>query len=105
MGGKIQNLITLYVCGGRKWIFLFGWGWRGIDKIAALKFILGRWSVVYDGNHSLVHLTDLQLASAGCPVLSGSGFPYSAMSHRESKERGKKERTKETQSKWRWGAE
>ena len=26
VGGKIQNLITLYVCGGRKWIFLFGWG-------------------------------------------------------------------------------
>lgn len=52
--------------------------------------LLGRWSVVSDGNHSLVHLTDLQLASAGCPALSGSGFPYSAIEPQERKERKKR---------------
>ena len=60
--------------------------------------------MVYDGNHSLVHLTDLQLASAGCPALSGSGFPYSAIDLQESKERKKGEDEGDS-VKWRWGAE
>lgn len=67
--------------------------WLGIEgnrKDGGIEGILGRWSVVYDGNHSLVHLTDLQLASAGCPALSGSGFPYSAIDPQESKERKKR---------------
>ena len=67
--------------------------WLGIEgnrKDGGIEGILGRWSVVYNGNHSLVHLTDLQLASAGCPALSGSGFPYSAIDPQESKERKKR---------------
>ena len=49
--------------------------WLGIEgnrKDGGIEGILGRWSVVYNGNHSLVHLTDLQLASAGCPQHQGS---------------------------------
>ena len=76
--------------------------WLGVvgsRKDGGLEGILGRWSVVSDGNHSLVHFTDLQLASAGCPaLLSGSGFPYSAIDPQERKEREKKERMKEVQS-------
>lgn len=42
----------------------------GSRKAGCTEGILGLWYLAYDGHHSSIYLTNLQLASVGCPALN-----------------------------------
>lgn len=53
--------------------FSFGGNGCGVGsrKAGCLEGIPGLWYLAYDGHHSSIRLTNLQLASVGCTALSG----------------------------------